>query len=58
MFFPMFHVPCACSFLVARFTGGNSMEKNALEALDCVLISGDKVASMHPQAAAALELTI
>ena len=40
------------------FTVGDSMEKNALEALDCVLISGDKVASMHPQAAAALELTI
>ena len=40
------------------FTVGDSMEKNTLEALDCVLISGNKVASMHPQAAAALELTI
>ena len=34
------------------------MEKAALEALDWALIAGDEVAPTHPQAAAALELTI
>ena len=37
---------------------GDPMEKTALEALDWALISGDKVAPTHPQATAALELTI
>ena len=34
---------------------GDPMEKTALEALDWALISGDKVAPTHPQAAAALK---
>ena len=37
---------------------GDPMEKTALEALDWALIVGDEVAPTHPQAAAALELTI
>ena len=37
---------------------GDPMEKTALEALDWALISGDKVAPTHPQAAASLKPTI